>query len=81
MLPCQHLAHYISMNRTATRTRFRIKTALQKMSPEVTVSMIFGVIMFILAVLSLWQGWRRRALRSKGFHNSHGYCFTDFRCR
>ena len=35
------------------------------MTPEVVVSIVFGILMFILAVISIWPGIRRFSIRQR----------------
>jgi len=45
------------MNNTSTSTGFGQPTA-SRMSAEAIISIVFGILMFVLAMLALWQGYR-----------------------
>jgi len=77
---CQQLANCTTLSNSSTKAQFENHAAGPALSPEVTVSLVFGITMFILAAYGLWQGRQRLNRKSKelpGF-NRFCFCFANF---
>lgn len=75
---CQQPAHCTPLGISSTKLQSENRGTCWALSPEVTVSIAFGIIMFLLAAYGLWHGRQRLKWKSNEVLGLNSFCFADF---
>lgn len=74
---CQQPANCRPLSISSSKAQSENHGIGQALSPEVTVSIAFGIIMFLLAAYGIWQGRQRFKWKSNEVLGFNSFCFAD----